>query len=420
MRPASPARLAPILGLLLVTGVAPGGCQDFLAVDNPMLIEGSDVDELDAATFARSAHQNLATAYARLLVYSAWFTGEAVLAETMAEPHEFGRRDISADNQALLRDIWTPLSVARASGDRLLAGLDGTGPRTDLARSYAALVAGFAMILIGEHFCHGAIDAGPSLTPAMVADTAIQRLAFAQAAAQRAEAGSTGAEADEARAVALAARVGRARAHLQVGRRAEAAAEAAGVPVDFTYELPYSDDLNHRLRLGNFVWHRTVGRGILAIAPAFRDLADPRVPVLAPRPDRPPFDGITEFWTQDKYPSYGASIRLASGLEATYLAAEAEGGGALLALIQSRRQANEQEPWAGPHDDASLFEELLEQRRREFFLEGRRLGDWRRHPDAIRFVPQPGSEYPRAGHGPIGEQTCFPLPAKETRNNPNI
>ena len=66
---------------------------------------------------------------------------------------------------------------------------------------------------------------------------------------------------------------------------------------------------------------------------------------------------------------------------------------------------------------AQVQTQLVEERRRELFLEGHRLGDLRRYN--LPFLPAAGTPYPGGG-GVYGTQTCFPLPDIERINNPNI
>jgi starch-binding outer membrane protein, SusD/RagB family len=66
---------------------------------------------------------------------------------------------------------------------------------------------------------------------------------------------------------------------------------------------------------------------------------------------------------------------------------------------------------------AQIKATIIEDRRRELFLEGHRLGDLRRYN--LTFTPAAGTAYPGGG-GLYGTQTCFPLPDVERVNNPNI
>src|SRR5206468_742351 len=61
-----------------------------------------------------------------------------------------------------------------------------------------------------------------------------------------------------------------------------------------------------------------------------------------------------------------------------------------------------------------VLAQLVEERRRELFLEGHRLGDLRRYN--LAFTPATGSAYPGGG-GTYGSQNCFPLPDVERINN---
>jgi len=65
---------------------------------------------------------------------------------------------------------------------------------------------------------------------------------------------------------------------------------------------------------------------------------------------------------------------------------------------------------------AQVKTQIIEERRRELFLEGHRLGDIRRY--ALPLSPPAGAAYP--GGGLYGSQSCFPLPDVERLNNPNI
>ena len=65
---------------------------------------------------------------------------------------------------------------------------------------------------------------------------------------------------------------------------------------------------------------------------------------------------------------------------------------------------------------ASVKAQIIEERRRELFVEGHRLGDIRRY--GIPFTPAAGAPYQYGGV--YGTQSCFPLPDVERINNPSI
>jgi hypothetical protein len=396
----------------LVLGAA---CSDFLEVDNPNVIDVEAVDPVaDAAALANSAQQNLAVAYGWLISYSSWMSGEAQVSETFPTRNEFGRRDVNQSNGSLNTDVWQPLAATMASADLVL---DLALPNPDRNLNYARshFVRGFGFVFMAEQFCQGTVESGPPLTTAAMLDSAVAQ--FTKAITIANADGSA-----NAAAIANASLVGRARAHLQAGRKAEAAADANQVPAGFVYNLVYVDDLGNRGRLSNRLWQFTLDRGSISIAPAFRIADDPRVRFKAPgEHNLSPQDASSgPFYIQDKYPAYNTPIRLASKLEADYIAAEAGSTADQLALIAARRAANGQPAYAGPTDASSVLTELMEQRGRDFFLEGKRLGDFRRNPTNVLNVPEPGSTYFKPGFAPVGNGTCYPLPLQEVDNNPNF
>ena len=160
----------------------------------------------------------------------------------------------------------------------------------------------------------------------------------------------------------------------------------------------------------------------ISVAPFFR-VTDPRLPYLPP--DVSTLQGQDAvpggFFQQTKYNGYDAGARLASKLEADYIAAEATGGNAgQLALINARRSANGQPAYAGPTDDASVLTEFFTQRAFDFFLEGKRIADYRRKPAAVPGITPAGGAYFKPGYPAVGTQTCYPLPRAERDNNPNM
>ena len=404
------------LGALLLAGAA---CSDqFLKVTNPNIIDASTVDPTSGApTLALSAQQNFATAYGWLIMYGSWFTNETDVSDTFPTRNEFGFRVISDLNGSLNGDVWQPLSLAVAS-TKIVLDLDLPTPTTNISLARAATFRGFSIEMMAETFCTGTISAGPDVggpelqTSAML-DSAIYW--FGQAI----DVGTANGSAD-GKALANASLVGRARAKLQKGDKTGAAADAAAVPAGFVYNLTYTDDLSNRTRLSNRLWFFTFDRGSMSVAAAYQ-LNDPRVPYKAPgQHTLQPQDAIPGgFYIQQKYPAYNSPVRLASKLEADYIAAEASGDVAQqLALIASRRAANGQVAYAGAVDAASVMKELYFQRALDFYLEGKKLGDFRRNPAAVYAVPATGSAYVKPGYVPIGSDTCFPIPRAERDNNP--
>ena len=416
----------PALSTVVIAAAlcVPQGCRDFLTVSNPNVIAAGALDPLhDATTLSLSARENYAFAHGYLATLSSFLVWETWPASPTAEVNQFGLRSVVNSNQLLLPWLWSPLSVSVVSNEKVIALLKGTANENanlDLARSL--LFSGYSMLLMGEDFCQAVIMGGPPLTSQQVLDSAVIRLTRAASVA-RAAGGGSPARGTEAFDILNAALVGKARAELQRGDRTAAAGDAAAVAPTWSYNLLYADNPGARNRLSNRQYQFTHDAALIVVPPDWRT-DDPRVPFVTPGAvqglPQVGEDGIMPFYAQTKYTSYSAPLRLASRLEADYIVAEATGSSAMLTLIQARRAANNQQAYSGTTDDASVLTEFEEQRGREFYLEGKRLGDLRRNSAAVLHVAQAGQAYFKSGFGPVGNQTCFPLPLAETSTNPNF
>lgn len=402
------------IGAALCVGAA--ACSnDFLEVSNPNLIDAAEVDpNASAATLAASTQQNFATAYGTFIQFSSHFTGETYIMETSGAQNEYGRREVSELNGQNTA-MWRAMQLAVASG-KLLLDLTLPNPTTNINISRAATFRAYAMLFLGSEFCTGTVSSGPEVNNNAMLDSAI--VWFSKAI----DVGTANATTDGLN-LARASMVGRARAKLQRGDKAGALTDANAVPAAFTYSLTYVDDLANRARLSNALWRGTVDRSVISVPPYYQT-TDPRVPFLPP--GKHPYNAwdaaAGPYFIQQKYTGYASPIRLASKLEAEYLAAEAEGDVTKqLALIDRQRAAAQQPAYSGPTDAPSVLAELFYQKGFDFWLEGKRLSDWRRQPVAAsRFVPVTGTAYWRPNLGNIGAQTCYPLPFAEKDNNPNI
>ncbi|HLB38546.1 MAG TPA: hypothetical protein VJL31_18395 [Gemmatimonadales bacterium] len=405
------ASSAVVAGALLLAG-----CSDWLTVPDPTVIDANALDPVaDAPILSRSAQQNFAHAYGWMIMYSSWFTGETDVSETFPTRNEFGRRNIVIQNGSLNGDVWFPLSQSVASAYLVLnAGLPNPESNLNVARANFFLA--WSYLFMAEHFCRGTVQAGPELSTAAMLDSAVAH--FALAISRGTAAGGEGTT------LANAARVGTARAYLQAGNTAQAISAAGAVPAGFTYNLSYVDDLAQRTRLANRLWQFVRDRGSIAVAPIWRT-TDPRVPWLvtsaySPQDAAYSTDRGVPYAIQQKYTDYSSPIRLASKLEADYIQAEAEGTSSQLTLIDARRAATGLAAYSGPTDANSVLTEFFTQKGFDFYLEGKRLGDFRRHPNNIIGAPVSGSTYWKPGFAPVGTDICYPLPIAELDNNKNF
>lgn len=404
------------VALVLAAVLATPGCDDFLEVGNPNILEAEAIDpDRDGGLFSRSAFQNLIVNVGQLAVYQAWFTNEARVGDTFPTRNEYGRRDILDTNGTHNNPVWRDLQRAISSGEDAISKLSEAGG-INLARAY--FTSGFGILFMAETFCQGTValsptEPGPPLDMQQMAAMAIERLEQARQVAS----GQSGAEAT---GLANAAQVGIARAHLLVGNDAAARAAAQQVPADFVFNLHHVDDPGNRGRLGNNVWAFSESRISLVVPPEYQamaDAGDPRIEYVAT--GRISQDGVLPFDRQDKYKGWADPIRLASGLEARYIAAEAGTVDEQIALINERRAVGNQEPFTGTGADEVLAE-LMDQRARDFWLEAKKMGDFRRNPDHTPYILQPGDNYYKPEVGVVGNQMCWPVPDAEKRNNPNF
>jgi len=252
---------------------------------------------------------------------------------------------------------------------------------------------------------------GPRMTPQQLLEAALVR--FDKAIAKGGATTGT-----EAASIVTAARVGKGRALLNLGRKAEAAAAVNGVATSFTFNLTYVDDASNRGRLGNGIFSYSFGgvRESIVVSPEYRAMNDPRIAFRDAGKDSQ--DGVLRLWNQQKYPAWNSPIRLASGLEARYIEAEANISGAL-AFINERRAVGGQAALSTTNA-TELLAALMEQKSRDFWIEGMRMGDWRRNGNAVPNIPQPGSSYYKAELGNVSTQTCMPLPFAEYNANENM
>jgi hypothetical protein len=367
-------------------------------------------------------------AFSRYVVGSGVFTDELADGISNAANFDYDRRTIqtngaygtgscsSANQQPA---IYTPLSVARRSADTAIAYLKGwtdaqmpTGvSRTKLiGQSYA--YAGYSLVLMGEGMCTAAINLGPELQPAAVFAEAKSRFDSAIVAATAASDPTT---------VSLAT-LGRARAQLDLGNAAAAGTDAATIAATFVVNT--SADLSN-FRRQNFSFFTINNSSFATVDASFRGLTvngapDPRVAVTnTGKNGTAPGAAI---FTPDKYPAFATPMPIARYAEAQLIVAEAKAAagdvaGSVAAINAARATHAGLPAFDGTGATAaSLKTQIIEERRRELFLEGHRLGDLRRYN--LAFTPAAGTAYP--GGATYGTQTCFPLPDIERINNPTI
>ncbi|MHB1328763.1 MAG: RagB/SusD family nutrient uptake outer membrane protein [Gemmatimonadales bacterium] len=333
--------------------------------------------------------------------------------------------------------VYSPMQTARYTANLALTNLsafsdDEVAGRTALM-ARAAVLGGYASLLLGEGFCSMAFDGGPELTPAQV---------FAVAEGKFTEA-ITHATAANNSSLLNAARVGRARSRLNLaklpgqavvnGKLTEARADAAAVPAGFVYNMPYATNVGYSR---NNIFVRNQESRLYGVAPRYQAMTfdgvpDPRVVV-----DVGPIgqDNLTpSVYIARKYNSQSAPIALASYDEARLIMAEADyhlvGPEAAVPYINALHTAASLPAFAST-DATEILNQIVEERSRELFLESQRGYDYRRFnipfdpAVGVTFqIPQPrvgGGTANRPKGGTYGDVRCLPLPDVERNNNPNF
>jgi hypothetical protein len=336
---------------------------------------------------------------------------------TLTTNASYGTAGCGANQQP---PIYTTLSTARASADTIVAKLAGwTDAEMPTGLSRAKLIgqaqayAGYSLVLLGEGMCSAAINVGPELTPAQLFAEAKTRFDSAISAA------TTGSDV----ATVNLATLGRARALLDAGNAAAAGVDAAKIPAGFVANTA-GDAVNARRQ--NYVFLAINQNSWSTIDPTFRGLTingapDPRVAVT--NTGRAGTTSGTQVWTADKYPALGTVMPVAKYAEAQLIVAESKlaagdlaGAATAINAARATRTGLPQYSATGA-TAADVKAQIIEDRRRELFLEGHRLGDMRRL--GVPLTPAAGTAYPGGG-GTYGSQQCFPLPDVERINNPNV
>jgi starch-binding outer membrane protein, SusD/RagB family len=316
--------------------------------------------------------------------------------------------------------IYTPLSTARASTDTVLAKLRAwtdaqmpTGVNRTKLIGQAAAYAGYSLVLLGEGMCTAAINLGPELQPADVFAQAKIRFDSAIVAATAANDPTT----------LNFATLGRARTLLDLKDPADAEKDALKIQPGFAVNMTM-DGVNPRRE--NYVYLQINQNNYSTVEPSARNLTiggapDPRVAVT--NTGKAGTTSGTQVWTANKYPALDTPMPIARYAEAQLIIADARLAandltGAAAAINAARATHPGLPLYSATGQSAdSVKAQLIEDRRRELFLEGHRLGDLRRY--GIAFAPASGTAYPGGG-GTYGTQTCFPLPDVERINNPSI
>jgi hypothetical protein len=418
---------------LLLLGAA--ACNEFLTADNPGAVEEPDVNNPAYTDLIANgpifAYQ---FGHAEITYWNAQLTDELFNRAVFAEEGDIDRRFLYSDMTYINAFMYGPAQRARFLSDDAAARLKiilGDSASRDLRVARSLAYAGHSYIDLGEMMCTTPINLGvPKTSEEMFAD-AITRLDEAVTIAVAAKAyylsrptvnPNLVAAADSVRFFAL---VGAARAALDKNDKTAAIGYATQVPAAFDFRAYYSDNTTGQR---NRTYERlTLGSNAYLLNTPFFDMsADPRIPRIAGTTGRaytplspPSYSTFTNTTTGGVFAPV-MSVRVASGLEAQYIVAEAQGPTpATLTFVNTRRAAGLQVPVTLTGD--ALMAELRDQRSRDFYLDNHRLGDLRRYLKYYSVDLFPKGPYPGSTSGQVySTMTCWPLPTNEITGNPNV
>ena len=400
---------------------AVGACDSLLEVEAPSRVEAEALEgPSNAQLLVANAVTDFECAFAEYIV-GAGLLGDELQDSQLGSgmwPYDQRQWNPETDGQyatatcnSTAIGIYTPLSTARWQADTVLERLESwtdaeVENRTSLLAT-AAAYSGYSHLLLGEGMCSAAFDLGPELTRPEIFERAEDRFTRAIQAAEAAGR-------DE---ILNMARVGRARVRLNLGKKAEATADARLVPPDFVLMATYSGVSPRR---ENDVFTRNIRDESITIEDDFRDLTFKGVPdsrVNVTYAGTFGSDNITELWIQHKYTFESSPIPVATWDEAQLIIAETEGGQVAVDIINMFHERAGL-PSFQSSDPDEIMEHIIQERRRELFLESHHLGDVNRY--GLQLSPVAGTPYPPKAGGFYGDQTCFPLPDVEKLNNPKI
>jgi starch-binding outer membrane protein, SusD/RagB family len=412
------------IGALAALALAMAGCNDALQVNNPGAIqEGQLGDPALVQLIVNGAVGEFQYAYGQYAQWSAVLSDEAYTDHTNVDIRDFSEHkitDLNGINSSTYEYVQRALHSAEDATERLKSLV--TTPDADINVATALVYAGYSYVLLGEGWCESPVNLSAPITSDSLLRLAIVRF---QEAITVATAAKQGANVSAAQDLIYMSQVGAARAALKLGDLARSKSFATQVPASYVKYNYYSPNTVRENNALNALTHATGAS--LGMSARFQGLNDPRVPQPASTQLGLTGGAIYTPLTPYMYTGwvasgaapridFGSDIKFATGLEAQYDVAEADGPTATtLDFVNQRRAVGGEAPvnLAG----AALMAELADQRARDFYLTGQRLGDLRRYAAAGNNM-FPTGKYPLF-NDLYGDQTCMIVPLSEKTGNPN-
>ena len=375
-----------LLAMLLIVAVATG-CDSLLEAELPGSLGAEALDNPELAeTLVLGVQGDFECAFRGYLFREVlWADVGKYHGSTLnwlrSEQRAFSTREGGNQNCENGREpVWLPMHIVIGQANvalDLLEGFDaGTVEDLDLLVGKANMYKAYATELLSEHYC-GIVFDGDGVEKSR-ADGFQRAVEFFTLAIDRASLSSAG----EASDIVNMARVGRARAKLNLGDGPGAITDADAVDMGFIGLANYESSPT-RLR-----WDRPTSMDDqVTLQVAYRDLQiggvpDPRVPTegIGATPQY-----TLDWWVQLKYNSRGSDIPISTWREAQLMIAEADPARsvAIINLLRSDPAGIHSEldssAWPLPAyvDGGAVANaaQVIEERRRELFLQGTKIGD---------------------------------------------
>src|SRR6185503_19369001 len=327
-KPISSVRRAPAVATIVALAMFASACGDILSLkqSNPSQIDASTLYvPANAQLLVNGAIGDFECAFTRYVTGSGILSDEIAAAIGNTVNFNYDRRLVtpadvyagSCTSGAQQPAFYTALSTARADADTAHARFEEWTDEQVKDRvklmGQLSTYAGYSLVILGEGMCSAAINVGPELTSAQL---------FSEAKLRFDKAITEATTANDAATLNLA-RLGRARALLNLGDLPNAAIDAATIPASFVANISM-DATNTRRQ--NIVFVHITQSFFGTVDPSFRNVLldnapDPRVAVT--NSGRTGSAANTPIWTPNKYPLVNSPIPLAKYAEAQLIIAEA-------------------------------------------------------------------------------------------------
>ncbi len=423
------------LALAVALWIPLGACNDIVKVKNPNVIDPGNLSDANGATalrvgalgdFAFAVDGDGGGTEGQTLV-SGLLSDEYRNSDTFGTRQEVDQRAIQPAN-VTLTGVFRLIHRARLGAERAARAL-ATTAKDSLADPRIAEMwnlAGYTYVVIGENYCSGVpfpaegqTSAPPIATPEIFNQAVVR---FDRAIANFGR--------DSTRL--WTGVVGKARALLDLNQPAAAAALLGSVPDTFKYVIHHSA-ASQREQNGTYEFNTVAKRWSMSDLEGgnglpFFSANDPRVPFTSHAKDTTiaqfGFDAVTPFFVLLKYKSLGDPTRLADGVEARLIEAEAAlaaGDPAtwLAKLNALRATVPGLAPLTDPGTPAAQVDLTFRERAFWLYATGHRLGDLRR---LVRQYGRgaetvyPTGTFPKGGV--YGTDVNLPVPTDE-QNNPS-